>query len=222
MDVVRTRARAQTARASAEAIRLGLVRLEQDLRVQEEDRKADIEELRVESRRLEGELEVMAASRSTTRGDLEGHSLRAPENGVVAERVSVGRGSVVAPGERIATIVHPGPVRVTAHFQAAEGLGRIRGEQRARVELTGFPSTQYGSLEARVLSTGSEPRLGRIQVELELVGPTASRIPVQHGLAAEVRVEVERVSPAVMLLRAVGKLVDGRGGSASLAREDAR
>lgn len=222
MDLIRTLARARNARASAEAIRLGLVRLEQDLRVQEEDRKADIEELRVDLRRLEGELDVAAASAAVTRGEVENHALRAPAPGVVAERVSAAVGSVVAAGQEIVTIVHPGPVRVTAQFQAARGLGRIRSGQSARVDLIGFPSTEYGSLEARVLSTGSEPRLGRIHVELELVGATASRIPVQHGLAADVRVEVERLSPAVMLLRAVGKLVDRETDRDVPVQDDAR
>ena len=49
---------------------------------------------------------------------------------------------------------------------------------------------------------------GALHVELELAADAASRIPVQHGLTASVAVEVERVSPAALVLRAAGKLVD--------------
>jgi membrane fusion protein (multidrug efflux system) len=141
----------------------------------------------------------------------------------VAERVAVALGSFVAAGTQVLSIAHPGPLHVSARFSAAEALGHLRVGQPARLSLPGFPWSQYGSLEARLASVGSEAKGGEIAVELELSGAAASRIPVQHGLAAVARVEVERVAPAVLVLRALGKLVEDepRAGSGAGADEAA-
>lgn len=212
LDLVRSRARAEESRARAEALRLGLQRLEPELRVQEEDRRAEIEELRVERTRLDGAVAVAAAGAARTRGEIGRCSLRAPEAGVVAERLSVGLGSAVAAGQELVTLAHPGPVQVTAHFPAAGALGHLRPGQPARLSLTGFPWSEYGSLAARVVRVGQEAREGAIEVELELAPAAASRIPVQHGLTARVEVEVERVAPATLVLRAAGVLLGGESG----------
>ena len=55
----------------------------------------------------------------------------------------------------------------------------------------------------------SEARDGLLTVELDLLNLTARRIPLQHGLTGQVAVEVERVSPAFLVLRAAGKLLGG-------------
>ncbi|HBL26462.1 MAG TPA: hypothetical protein DD490_06475, partial [Acidobacteria bacterium] len=55
---------------------------------------------------------------------------------------------------------------------------------------------------------GSEPRDGRIRVELTLRPRPGSRLPLQHGLPGTVEVEVEKVSPAVLVLRTVGKVFE--------------
>lgn len=208
LQLVQTRARAADARAAAEAVRLGAVRIERELEVEEEDRRAEIEELRVERRRLEGEEAVARAAAERVQSGLVNRSLRAPRAGVVAERVTVELGSAVAAGREIVRLAHPGPVQVTARFPVADALGHLRPGQAARIRLAGFSWSEYGSLEATVRRVGGEERDGALHVELELAADAASRIPVQHGLTASVAVEVERVSPAALVLRAAGKLVD--------------
>jgi len=79
----------------------------------------------------------------------------------------------------------------------------VRNGQPARVRLEGFPWTQYGSPTAIVASVAGEPRDGTIRVELTLDGRHSS-IPLQHGLPAEVDVEVDRMSPAALVLRSIG------------------
>jgi membrane fusion protein (multidrug efflux system) len=54
----------------------------------------------------------------------------------------------------------------------------------------------------------SEPRDGSIRVELALQPPRRTRLPLQHGLPGTAEVEVERVTPAVLVLRTVGKVFD--------------
>jgi pyruvate-ferredoxin/flavodoxin oxidoreductase len=92
-------------------------------------------------------------------------------------------------------------------FLPPAALGRIRPGQPARLRLQGFPWTQYGSIGAMVSDVASEVRDGRVRVELVIDPRAASPIPLQHGLPGTVEVEVERVSPATLTLRAAGQLV---------------
>jgi len=91
-----------------------------------------------------------------------------------------------------------------AAFPAA-AVGRIRPGQPARVRLEGFTWKQYGALAATVADVGNAPNAGRIRVELVLAPGRASPIPLGHGLPGSAEVEVERVSPAVLALRAAGQ-----------------
>ncbi len=95
-----------------------------------------------------------------------------------------------------------------AEFAAADAVGRIQPGQRARLRLTGFPSTRYGSIPAAVVRVGSEARDGRIRVELDVLPGDGSPLPLEHGLPGTVEVEVERLSPAALVLRTAGKLLD--------------
>jgi hypothetical protein len=57
-----------------------------------------------------------------------------------------------------------------------------------------------------VARVASEARNGRIRVELHTRPAPGSRLPLQHGIPGRVEVEVERVTPAVLVLRTVGKV----------------
>ena len=69
----------------------------------------------------------------------------------------------------------------------------------------GFPWTQYGTLPATVSRIASEPRSGLVRVELDVQKRPDSAIPIQHGLPGTLEIEVERVSPAELVLRAAGR-----------------
>ena len=113
-------------------------------------------------------------------------------------------GSVLRAGDRVCTIIPDGALGVVAFFPPAMALGRIHAGQDARIRLDGFPWTQYGSPSARVSSVAGEPRNGQIRVELTLEGQRDPRIPLQHGLPAEVDIEIEKVSPAALVMRSLG------------------
>jgi len=140
--------------------------------------------------------------------------IRAPINGRLGEVANVRVGSVVREGEKLAAVVPTGELRIVASFQPADALGRIQPGQPARLRLDGFPWTEYGSISATVTRVGSEVRDGRIRVELAVNPHSASRIPMQHGLPGTVQVQVERISPASLVLRVVGR---GLGGSREVA-----
>ena len=61
--------------------------------------------------------------------------------------------------------------------------------------------------ESTVLTGSSD---GLIRVELTLHPLPTSRIPLEHGLTGSVEIEVERVTPAVLLLRASGQYLGTR------------
>jgi multidrug resistance efflux pump len=131
-------------------------------------------------------------------------------------------GSVVREGEKLAAVVPTGVLRIVASFQPADALGRIQPGQPARLRLDGFPWTEYGSINATVTHVGSEVRDGRIRVELAVNPHSASHIPMQHGLPGAVQVEVERVSPASLVLRVVGRGLGGSREAAAMQRAELR
>jgi membrane fusion protein (multidrug efflux system) len=96
-------------------------------------------------------------------------------------------------------------LKVVALFRPSIALGRVRDGQSARVRLEGFPWTQYGSAAATVTNVSGEVRDGQVRVDLALDTLSDSSIPFQHGLPAEVQVEIERISPASLVLRSVGR-----------------
>ena len=104
-------------------------------------------------------------------------------------------------------VVPDGMLKVVALFHPSEALGRVRPGQRARVRFDGFPWTQYGSTPARVSNVATKLRYGRVRVELSFdpgVLTEIPRIPYQDGLTAVVDIEIERVSPATLVLRSAG------------------
>ena len=62
-------------------------------------------------------------------------------------------------------------------------------------------------MSATVSQVASEPRSGRVRVELTVNPGSAPLIPSQHGLPGKVEIEIERVSPAELALRSAGKML---------------
>jgi membrane fusion protein (multidrug efflux system) len=207
-EAERARSLAEQRRAGAASLRLTLERLGWSQRSNESDRRSDIDELERDLAELEGQA---ASAVATVRGlerDLSLRMLRAPVAGRIGQLAPVRVGAVVAAGDQLGTVVPSGGIKGIAEFAPASALGRIRPGQPARITLSGFPRTQYGHLPATVARVASEPRDGTIRVELTARPSRASRLPLEHGLPGTVEVEVERVSPAVLVLRTVGKVLD--------------
>ena len=106
-----------------------------------------------------------------------------------------------------ADVLLDGDVRIVAMFEPAEVLGRVHAGQSGTLRVEGRTSTPLRSIRGRVERVGRELRDGLVRVELVLEAtPEASRL-AQHGLRGTVEIEVERVSPAELVLRAAGRLV---------------
>jgi membrane fusion protein (multidrug efflux system) len=205
-DIERLRANteAQSREASAEATAVGETRLDWAQRTSTSDRLAAIARLRREVARVEGEEKVNASTIEKLSHEIERRKLRSPVAGRIGEVVVLREGSVVREGDRVATVVPSGELRVVAEFAQAT-VGRLRRGQEARVRLTSFNWAEFGTLTASVISVATEPQGGRIRAELRLTAPPPPGIPLQHGLAGDVDVEVERTSPAALVLRAAGR-----------------
>lgn len=108
-----------------------------------------------------------------------------------------------------------GSLKVVASFPPSDALARIRAGQGGELRLDGFPWAEYGSLTATVLWVADEAREGRVWVDCSVVRVTGSLIPLQHGLPGTLVIEVERLSPAEMVLRAAGRAVTNAAGRAS-------
>jgi membrane fusion protein (multidrug efflux system) len=213
LDLLRTRAEVQKRRAAVETLRLAVRRLDGDQQTKARDRTARLERLKREVAQLDGDRHTAIATLERLEHELDQRRIRAPVAGRLAEAADLRSGAVVREGDRLAAILPPGALKAVAHFLPPGALGRLQPGQPARLRLTGFPWTQYGSVVATVASVANETRDGRIRVELSLTPDPASSIPLQHGLPGSVEVEVARVSPATLVLHAVGKRLGGLPGA---------
>lgn len=203
LEALRARNTAVEKQNQAEGAAFASKRLLRETEAREQDRLAQVARLKRDIAEIEGTRAEAVAASDRLRYDIEQRTVRAPIDGTIAEVTQVRAGRVLAAGTRLCTIVPSGDLRIVALYPPAVALGRIRPGQQARVRLEGFPWTQYGSPTARVSSVAGEARDGTIRVELTLESRTAG-IPLQHGLPAEVDVEVERISPVALVLRTIG------------------
>jgi membrane fusion protein (multidrug efflux system) len=207
IDVLRARAEAEKRRAAAEALGLDVERMENDQRTRESQARAHLEQLRRDLADLESQIATTSSAIDVLAQDIERHIIRAPVAGRVgAVTPTLQPGAYVKEGEQLGTIVPSGELRIAAEFLPQDAIGRVREGQPARLRLDGFPWTQFGSVRARVSTVETEPREGRVRVELAVVGAPPA-VPMQHGLPGTLEVEVERATPAVLVLRACGRAV---------------
>jgi membrane fusion protein (multidrug efflux system) len=204
LEVRRGRADAQASRAAVREITLSTGRIAQDRLVQEGERQARLAKLEREAVELASDAAIEEAAIRRLEHDIALRTLRATVSGRVEEAAELPVGAVVRAGEKLGAIVPRGEPRAVAWFAAAV-IGRIRPGQPARLRLHGFPWTQYGTVAARIANVGNEAKDGLVRVELALAADPASPIPIGHGLPGSAEVEIERVSPAAMILRAAGQ-----------------
>lgn len=217
----RAQADAQQRRAAADGLQFAISRLEAQQLTQQEQSQAHLEARKSDVERLQGEKQTVAAEANRLEDEVDRRLIRAPVNGTLGEVANIGIGSVVREGDRLADVIPSGKLRVVASFFPPDALGRIRPGEKARMRLQGFPWTQFGSISATVTNVASEVRDGHIRVELAVNPDSSSRIPLQHGLPGSVEVQVERISPAALILRMVGKNL-ARSSSAALVAQGAR
>ncbi|MGR9105695.1 MAG: HlyD family secretion protein [Gammaproteobacteria bacterium] len=181
-------------------------RLEADVLVRSNLARAELEESEKDLADLLGQLERYEATVNRLENEIERHRIIAPIGGRVGEVVPELRvGTYLTDGRMVAKIVPFDELKVVARFLPKDALGRVRSGQTGRMRLDAFPWAQYGTIAVRVERVGEEIHEGYQQVELAL---GASRnVTLQHGLTGTVEVEVEKLSPAYLVLRAAGRMM---------------
>lgn len=210
VDELEAQAHSKQREREVESLRLGARRIQQERNKNVVEQRALLDRLERERARLRGELATVRATIGRLEHELGRHLIKAPVTGRLGGVTSLRVGAVVAVGERLGAIIPTGEIRAVALFTPAEASGRLHPGQTARIRLDGFPWTQYGSLRARVKTVANEPQGGQMRVELELEPGEDSAIPREHGLPGTAEVEVEKVTPAILVLRAAGRLVSKR------------
>src|SRR5262245_47009117 len=221
LSVIKARAEADRLQAAADATKLAVNRQDKDQRAKQRGQQAVVENLNRDAATLEGELKTRAATierpqheQKTGAAIIErlNHEIelrvgRAPASGKLDETATLQPGQFVREGDKLGAVVPDGKLRAVAEFAPSAAMGRIQAGQRARLRLDGFTWTEYGQVSATVSRVASEPRSGRVRVELAVNPESAPLIPSQHGLPGKVEIEIERVSPAELAMRSVGKML---------------
>lgn len=174
--------------------------LEREARVRGAAGRARIAELEGLVTQMQGETAVIDATLARLRQLAERRLLRSPVDGVVGEISRAQVGTVVAAGERLASVVPPGSLRVTGEFRPADVSGRVLPGASARVRLDGFPWLRHGMVLGRVAKVASEVRDGTLRVDIDITEMPATITP-HHGAPGAIELEVGRVSPLSLLLR---------------------
>jgi membrane fusion protein (multidrug efflux system) len=206
-ELERAEADARAKRAAEENLRAASLRLGPEQQLRETDRDVKLRELEGQVAKLEADA---AGSRATIRRleyEVERRKIRAPVAGRLSESAVLPPGSHISEGQQLGVIVPPGTLHITAEFEPSAALGKVRPGEPATMRLQGFPWAQYGTVSARVARVAGEIRDGKVRVELAVNGAPYTKIPLQHGLPGSVEVEVERISPAALILRSAGEAV---------------
>ena len=206
LEFLRATAEVRKNEETLNALRFEVGRLERDLQMRVNDRQTRLQRLRLYVTQLEGQIAVTRTTSERLEYDREaphpGARGRAPRRGRHAARS--GRGSARELGSaRLSLLERSKSWRTSSVGSYRADPGRSAGAAAPR----GLPWTQYGAVSATVASVASEVRDGRVRVELAVRPEAASLIPFQHGLPGTVEVEIDRVSPATLVLRTAGQLL---------------
>lgn len=96
-------------------------------------------------------------------------------------------------------------LRVVADFPLAVALGRVQPGQAAWLQRDGVSWAQNGSVAATVRQVTHNAQDGVLRVELQLHSDIPMALPWPPGLPVTVGVAVEHLSPATLVLRAIGQ-----------------
>jgi membrane fusion protein (multidrug efflux system) len=207
IDALRAAAEAAKLSAAGSALSSEARRLELEASTRAHQSQAQVENLNRGMAALEAEKATTRLAIQGLAAEVERHIVRAPVAGRIGDAQALRPGSYASAGQKLVTVVPDGGLVILADFAPAAVLGRVHPGQSARLRLAGFPWTQYGSIDATVSRVATEVRENLVRVELTPRNPPAARSLMQHGLPGTVEVVVERLAPAVLMLRASGQML---------------
>jgi membrane fusion protein, adhesin transport system len=207
VEALRATSETQKLSAARSALDTDARRLESDEQTRAHQHQAQVENLKRLVVSLEGERGTSDVTIARLKQEIDRHLVRAPVAGVVGDVLPLRAGAYVAEGQKLATVIPRGGLIIVAEFTPAAVFGRVHPGQLARMRLDGFPWAEFGTVEARVTRVATEIRDQLVRVELTPEAPSSSsRIALQHGLSGAIEVQLEQLSPALLILRAAGQL----------------
>lgn len=211
VELLRARSTAVNLRGTADSLRaiIRTTRSEAKVALALQQVKIRRERSRVED--LKGQIVQIDAKIRRLKYDISQRRILSPVAGRLGKVMALRVGSVLNVGDQIAAIVPRGTLKLVAYFPPETATGRIKPGQRAKLRLLGFSWAVYGTVPATVTRIATEPANRRVRVEFKLGNTSSSSLKLQHGLLSAVEIEIERVSPMVLILRAAGKLLTGGG-----------
>jgi membrane fusion protein (multidrug efflux system) len=204
VEAERALAEAKGAAATHDAARDNQARVAGEASSRTAGLAADIARITATIAALESEQGATAIQVSESRRDLAQRTIRSPVDGIIGTVAPRRLGEVLAAGSLLATIVPDGDLHIVAAFDPASGLGRLAAGQLGRLRLDGFSWAQYGDFQATVERVAADGNATGLRVELGMVRPRNASLALRHGMTGRVEVAIEAVSPAVLLLRAIG------------------
>ncbi len=162
--------------------------------------------------------------------------IRSPISGIVKNLRYTTVGGVVKPGEPIMEIVPTGEKLVVSAKLNPIDRGFVRAGQPAKIKLSTYDFTKYGTLEGRVERVAADatqdPEKGPvfevvIETEKNYLGKTEDELPITPGMLATVDIYTGTKSAIDFLIKPVIKMDttafearyrDEGGGAADLAR----
>lgn len=199
--------RSATASANLDAMRIGVDRLRSTNRVQLEEHRVLLSELERQRTVAVGKVEVGRATIERLAHEVERRTVRTPVAGVIGSVGAARVGSVLAEGDVIAVLVPEGRLHVVAMFPAS-AAGRLTAGQTTVLRFPAYPWTAYGSRHGSVARVAIEPEQKLIRADIDLEVDPTSAIPLEHGMEVIAEVTTERVSPARLLMRYTGGVLD--------------
>ncbi|MBO0910425.1 MAG: HlyD family efflux transporter periplasmic adaptor subunit [Acidobacteria bacterium] len=175
-----------------------------------EEHLANIQSLERQASGFEADRQTLAAGIERLQHALDRCRVYAPVGGILAEVEPVKSGTVVEAGQKVATILPSGGLKVVAQFMPAAVAGRIKPGEPARLLVDRFSWSQYGAVPLTVETVGADLQDGHIKVELLVKPKFRSTIPLQHGLRGTTEVLVERATPLAIALRVAGRYLGGQ------------
>ena len=209
VDALQAQAEARKLAAAKDALAAEARRIGADALARAAQQRAQIDALQRTLATLQSDASTSAATLQRLALEIEQHRIKSPVDGRVGEVAPLHSGEYVAAGQKLVTVIPAGELIAVADFEPAAVLGRVRAGQQAQLRLTGFPWAQFGTVPATVSRVGGEIRDKHIRVEFTPQAGWPAGVRAQHGLPGTMEVTLESVSPARLLLRAIGQRLAG-------------
>lgn len=199
----------QAQQTAVETARVTVQRLEDEQQRHAAEWRVRLAQAQREAVALEGDITLATARLARLESALAARQLRAVMAGRLGTVAQAPPGTFVQAGERLALLGPFEAPTVTVALLPAVLPAPLRSGQAAWLLVSGGPGTPVWSLSATIVqATAAAPEASR-RVVLHLAPDALAYWPLQPGVAATLALEIERVAPVILALRAITRSLWG-------------